>query len=335
LNRTANSGIRSSDFLKKDAQTPLHQRFLAAGTPCDIWTNSESILEAARESFLPMDELRSAVEFRMRFWVDAEDTSQSPWPKPHVRGLDHLVFAGFDSGSSALVDLHTRRIIGRFSSLMGVDRAYWKAVIFPMLLSIVGGSVGIAEMHCACVARNQNGLLLAGPSGSGKSTLSVALSQEGFGFLSDDRTYCSLREGRLFAWGLPTRLKLRADAATWFPELRAQELVDAQNGEQVFRLQPEHRLGLNRIPVCEPRWLVFLERWQNPELQLSRISSSAAAEFVQEGLMVELPEAIEKQSGTIAKLLELPCWLLRYGGQPQVVSSELARHFEVGGAIAP
>jgi hypothetical protein len=335
LNKAASSGSRSSDFLKKDAQTPLHQCFLAAGTPCEIWTNSESILEAACESFLPIEEPPSAVEFRMRFWVDAEYTSQSPWPKPHVRGLDHLVFAGFDSGSSALVDLHTRRIIGRFSSLMGADRAYWKTVIFPMLLSIVGGSVGIAEMHCACVARNQNGLLLAGPSGSGKSTITVALSQKGFGFLSDDRTYCSLQEGRLFAWGLPTQLKLRGDAAAWFPDLRDHELTDAQNGEQVFRLQPEHQLGLSRIQVCEPRWVVFLERGQIPEFQLSRISSSAAAEFVQGGLMAELPEAIEKQSATIAKLLELPCWLLRYGGSPQVVSSELARHFEVDGAITP
>lgn len=321
-------GVRSGDFLKKEAQTPLHQLFLAAGVPCEIWTNSESILEAARESFLPVDEPRPAVEFRMRFWVDPEDTSQAPWPKPHVRGLEHLVFAGFDIGSSALVDLRARRAIGRFSSRMGADRAYWTTVVFPMLLSIAGGSAGIAEIHCACVAKGQNGLLLVGRSGSGKSTLSVALSQEGFGFLSDDRTYCSLREGRLSAWGLPTQLKLRGDAAAWFPELRDEERTDTPSGEQVFRLQPEPRLGINRIRGCEPRWLVFLERREGAEFHLSQMSSSTAAEMLEDGLLAELPATVEKQSQTIARLVELPCWLLRYGSQPpQAVSRELAYRF--------
>lgn len=298
------------------------------GIGCEISTNSESILAAARESFLPVDKPASAIEFRMRFWVDEEQTSQAPWPKPYVRGLDHMVFAGFESGSSALVDLHTCRVIGRFSREMAADCDYWKTVIFPMLLSIVGGSIGIAEIHCACVAKDQNGLLLAGPSGSGKSTLSVALAQAGFGFLSDDRTHCSLREGLLLAWGVPTWLKLRGEATGWFPALRDQELTEIQNGEPVFRLQPEQRLGLKRVQRCEPRWLVFLERTQSSEFHLNRISSSAAAELVEEGLMAELPEAVEKQSKTIAQLLELPCWLLRYGGPPQAVSRKLIRHFE-------
>ncbi len=40
-----------SDFLKKEAPTPFHQFFLACGLPWEIWTNSRSILKAAREAF--------------------------------------------------------------------------------------------------------------------------------------------------------------------------------------------------------------------------------------------------------------------------------------------
>src|SRR5215510_8823472 len=95
--------MHTSDLVKQAPQTPLRERFVACGAICEIETNSNSILMAARETFLPADPgLR--VELGMRFWVDSHDNGHAPWPKPYVRGLDHLVFAGFDSGSSELVN---------------------------------------------------------------------------------------------------------------------------------------------------------------------------------------------------------------------------------------
>ena len=319
------------DFFKKDAQTPLHQGFLAVGIPCTISTNCESILKAAVESFLPIEEGESEIGFRARFWVDVEDNRNSPWPRPHIRGWGHLVFAGFDTGSWILIDLHARRIIGRFSAKMGADRSHWKSVIFPMLMSIACGALGVAEIHGACVAQGENGLLLIGHSGSGKSTLSVTLAQQGFGFLSDDRTYCSVRGSQLTAWGLPTQLKLREDAADWFPQLRSAQLSEMKPGELAFRLQPEQHLNLTRVRMCEPRWLVFLEREDGADLDLTRMSSSTAAQILEDGLLAETPEAVEKQLRTIARLVELPSWLLRYGAQPpSVVGSVVAHCLEAG-----
>jgi predicted ATPase len=329
LTRIENNGSGSNDFLKKNAETPLCGFFLAAGAICEVRTNSRSVLEAAQASFVVIEPSDAGADLRMRFWVDANEFSPGPWPKPYARGLEHLVFAGFDSTSSALIDLHSHRIVGRFSEAMAADISYWQAVIFPMLLSIAGGSLGIAEIHCACVARAQKGLLLAGPSGSGKSTLSVALARSCFGFVSDDRTYCSHREARLSAWGLPACLKLRADATTWFHELRGKTPDDIQKGEPVFRLNPEDHLGFKRVPFCDPRTLVFLERDVGvTEFRLQRISSSEASALLDRELMAELPEARRLQSRTIAKLAELPCWHLRYSGRPESVSQELARQFD-------
>ena len=42
------------------------------------------------------------------------------------------------------------------------------------------------QLHTAAVAREGRALLLPGPAGSGKSTLSMALLDEGFGYMSDD-----------------------------------------------------------------------------------------------------------------------------------------------------
>jgi hypothetical protein len=320
--------MSTSDFLCKDAATPLCEYFTAAGAVCSFATNSEALLQATRETYLPTVSAAASVSFFIRFWVDQANSAQTPWPKPYVRGLDHLVFAGFDSGSSMLVDLRTRRVIGRFSPGIAADRDYWKTVILPMLLSILSGSLGIAELHCACVARDEDGLLLAGPSGSGKSTLALALSQTGFGFLSDDRTFCSLNDDRVLAWGLPTRLKLRREAEAWFPKLQGVKPTTLQKGELVYWLEPESSLGVRRVRRCQPNAVLFLEQLKTPSFDLSRLSEVEAMSRLDKDLMAESPAVIAKQMATIARLVELPCWLLEYGGQPTTIARRIADHFE-------
>ena len=320
--------MSAGDFLCQDAATPLCEFYTAAGAICSLSTNCEALLEAARESFLPIEDPPGSVDFSVRFWVDYANLAPQPWPKPRVRGLNHLVFAGFDSGSSILADLPGRRVIGRFSAPIGNDRSYWKTVVFPMLLTITGASIGIVELHGSCVAKQESGLLLVGEGRSGKSTLAVALAQEGFGFLSDDRTFCSWQKGKLSAWGLATTLKLRSDAGKHFSQLEAKQPTDLLNGEQGFRLEPELALGLERVRRCEPRLLVFLERNEDPGFCLTELSAEQAKARLEDDLMAELPDAMAAQMEVIEKVAELPGWLLQYGGRPQVVAKKLAQLFE-------
>ena len=315
--------MRHRDFLHKDAETPLGERYIAAGAVCSLSTNWQPLLEAARDTFLPFKNPAGPGGFSLRLWVDHADKAQPPWPKPYVRGLSHLVFAGFDSGSSIMADLRTCRVIGRFSAAMASDVKYFKTVIFPMLLTIVSASLGIAELHCACVSTKQDGILLAGPSRSGKSTLALALSQIGCGFLSDDRAFCSRDNGEVLLWGLPTRLKLRSEAAVWFQELRNQQPTDSQSGEPAYWLDYEDLFGLNRVPRCRPHSLIFLERQETPAFRMSRMSSAEALNRLNKDLMAELPDAAAKRSATIARLVEFPCWFLQYGGDPHTIARKI------------
>ncbi len=315
------------DFLRKEAQTPFTEHYLMAGAPGVISTNSESILAAARECFCLLDTPYCEPRLYLRFWVDPKGATQPPWPKPFFRGLDHLIFAGFDRQSSILVDLRSRRAIGRFSPAMSADRAYWKAVIFPVLISIMGATVGITELHCGCVVKNGSGLLLAGRSQSGKSTLAWALARAGCGYVSDDRTYCSETDGRLAAWGLPTLLKLRPGASHWFPELKHAVPSTAPNGEPAFLIDPDHWPGISRLRRSDPRWLVYLERQEGAAFDLTPMSPSDAANRLEADLIAETREAAEAQRRTIQNLVNLPCWRLRYGEPPQGVAEKLARLF--------
>jgi hypothetical protein len=319
--------MRSPDFLHKDAETRLCEHYIAAGVLCKVATNSEHLLEAARETFVAASEPGLASGLSLRLWVDDARRSQPPWPKPYVRGLDHLIFAGFDEDSSLLANLRTRHVIGRFSQSMALDRAYFKQVILPVLVTIVGATVGVAELHSACVVNDEGGVLLAGLSGAGKSTLALALAERGFRFVSDDRTFCSLQDEGVHVWGLPTLLKLRAEAVHWFPKLPNSQASPAWLvGDAGVWLEPEHISGMTRSRHGRATSLIFLERADTPGFCINPISPVEALNRLTAELMTELPDAAARSLTTMKKISELPCWLLRYGGNPHEVARQICGH---------
>lgn len=315
--------MSTDGFLHRNAETPLCEHFVAAGAVCSLVTNSEQLLDAVRAPFSVPSCPEAKIDLSLRFWVDHGDRAEPPWPKPYIRGLGDLVFAGFDTRSSLLANLRTRRVIGRFSTGMAADTRHWKMVIFPMLLSVVAGSLGFVELHASCLADGQQGLLLLGPSQSGKSTLAMALTEAGFNFLSDDRTFCSAKDKKLTAWGLPRPIKLRRDTGAWFHDFRGREPGDVQNGERVFHFDA----GSKRIAHCEPRLLVVLERISHRGFAMEPITSTQVRSCIERDLLAESGKAVAKQEETLNHLLALPSFMLRYGGKPQQVADRLAASF--------
>lgn len=326
FNTTKQISMTFGAAFKSAPETPLQESILLAGAACEISTNSGALLDWARESFPLIENEPPLPDLHLRLWVDPAAQGRPGSEMPYLRGLDHLVFAGFDAQNALLIDLRGRRAIGRFSPQTAADRPYWKRMIFPLLLGVIGGSVGVTALHCGCVARNGHGLILAGDSGAGKSTLTLALAQRGFAFLADEWTYFSRRDGQLLAWGLSNPLKLLPDAAAFFPELAALEPAVAMNGERAFEVDPTQVFGVRRVPRCEPRWLVLLEREACAGFKLTEIPREEAAARFEEGLLAEDPAAMNSQRETIRSLLGVQCALLRYGGNPHTIAGAI-EHF--------
>jgi hypothetical protein len=114
----------------------LEARFLVAGSVWLITTNSAEILAAARETFQPANDVGRPTALTITCFVDSKIREEKPWPRPHFRGLDHLVYASYGPGSSMLIDLQLRRVIGMFSAAMARDLNYWKFVLLPILLGV-------------------------------------------------------------------------------------------------------------------------------------------------------------------------------------------------------
>ncbi len=309
---------------------PLSEYFLVGGAIFTVSTNSPLVLAAARKSFLPAATAPSSVQGQLRLWVDESDLSGPPWPKPYFGGLDHLVFAGFNASSGLLLDLCRCRGLGLFSLPMGADEAYWASMIFPTILGLLGPSVGVVALHCACAVpkRAGDGLLLAGGPGAGKSTLAVALAKAGFCLLSDDWTYFAIRSGRVYAWGLPTPVKLLSDAGAHFPELAGRQPAASLNGELAFEVDPREVFRISRSFRCEPRWVLFLEREARSGVSFAEVTPREAVERLEQDSAPMWPEAVGPRQEVILALSECHCRLLRYGASPQATAQVIAQFLE-------
>ena len=194
-------------------------------------------------------------------------------------------------------------------------------------MGILGTTVNVVPIHCACVAVNGNGFLIAGTSGAGKSTLSAALAQRGFDFVSDDWTYIS-RERQLTAHGMGVPIKLLPDAIKYFSELQGRPALKFLNGELAYQVDAQRVFGAKPLRACEPQCFVFLERSEQQTSELIPIPGEKTRDYLEsssEPLPTHLAAAAQQRSNMIAHLAALPCWIYRYGGTPQFGSSQFQK----------
>jgi hypothetical protein len=310
-------------------EPPLNQPTLArsthlriAGTNCLVHTNSQSLCDAlsawtAERDNSPHQALTITVQ------VDGKDENLEP---SHFRGMGHMVTAVYGK-QTFLFDLHRRAVHAWISAPIAANADLWSRRFVPLILGIMGCTVGILPLHSACVVKDGRGILIAGESMAGKSTLSVALAKQGFHLLSDDWTYIRLDHQALVAHGLNVPVKLLLDAAQHFPELRRFTPVRTSNGEIAYEIYAKQALGLRTASSCSPEAIVFLERMRDGASKLVPASAAYVREYVNNSidrLPPELEGTQRERQFLIDALSNLPSWTFRYSGSAQAGATFLA-----------
>jgi hypothetical protein len=258
--------------------------------------------------------------------VFVNEFSLTPIGKPHFRGLRHVVTASFGSDNIFVFDILRRTVTASISFRAAREFRFWKEKLIPISLGVLGAAMGVVPMHCACLESDGDGLLIAGSSGAGKSTLSVALSQEGFNYVSDDWTYISRSRSSVVAHGTSAPVKLLPDAVSHFPCLRRYKPQMSMNGELAYEIDIAETFGARVERACEPRWLIFLERSQQSGAKFTPVASSKARSYLEssiERLPAQLSEASAMRNLTVETVSRLPCWLFQYGGTPEFAARQL------------
>jgi hypothetical protein len=294
-----------------------------AGAACDLRTNSSELARVLEElSISTADAVPNG--FNMRVVVD--ESSDEAAGEPHFRGLHHVVTASFGRSNMFVFDILRRTLSASVSAAIARDDRFWKEKLIPITLGVLGSAMGLVPVHCACLESDGDGLMIAGVSGAGKSTLSVALSEGGFNYVSDDWTYISQSRDGIVAHGTSAPVKLLPDAVEHFQNLQAHSLQTSMNGELAYELDIAEAFGARVERACEPRWLMFLERTEHEGVIFTPMSSTEARSYISSGverLPPELYEAVTMREQTIESVALLPSWRFRYGGTPQFAANEL------------
>jgi len=309
---------------------PLRAELSLAGVHCLLLTNSAELLSSVSRWFSAIRyPYPSGQPVAMEVLVDSS-ISRAPSAKAHFRGLRHLVFASFGAEEVFSFDLLRRRVIGAVSPATASDSSFWNTQLLPIMVGVMGTTVGVVPLHSACLDRDGRGLLIAGLSGAGKSTLSVALAQRGFSLVSDDWTYVSKDKERdeLIASGLSVPVKLLPDASEHFSELKAFTPKVSLNGELAFEVDAAKVFRSHVKCISRPHWLMFLERDPRPGCDFIPYSTTDARAFYErsaELLPEELPEAAANRSEIIRTVTSRKCFRVRSGESPQKTAEAIDR----------
>ena len=297
---------------------PLRADFLIAGTRCHLSTNSHDIMQLASQR-QSQTKLINTSSFEMEVLVDSS-RSDCCEQAAHFRGLRHIVFATLPHGSFVAFDLLRKRVHAALSPSASRDLSFWNALLLPITIGVLGTTLGVVPLHCACLDRKGKGLLVAGVSGAGKSTLAAALAQRGFAFISDDWTYLTKQQSTLVAHGLFSPIKLLPDTIRFFPRLHEFVLRKTLNGEMAYEMDPQKFLQFIVTDMSRPGHIVFLERTATRGCHLVPCRPEYVRDFFEksaERLPDELAEAKAMRTGIIHCFSACPSWMLRTGESPQ------------------
>jgi hypothetical protein len=304
------------------------ERFIVAGAVWEISTNCRETLAMMSEISDRAESGHPVTDLSVFLYVNPELPGREVGFRPYFRALEHLYFGTYGPGDSLLVDQRSRRVVASMSVETAQDAGFWKRVILPCLAGITSACVGLAPVHCACVVKDQFGLLIHGESGSGKSTLALTLSLNGFSYVSDDCTYVSRSKERVQCWGSSAPLKLVPDAIRYFPQLANMEPSESLNGELAYQVDPSAVFGVPRASNCRPRWIIFIERDSHSTPTFRQISSAEAADRLASDLE-RLPLCIafqrDHQRAVIEVLAQQQCWHLRHHLQPRALALTISQ----------
>ena len=240
------------------------------------------------------------------------------------RGRNHLVVAMFGDEIFTF-DLRRRRVCARISEETARALEFWRKLLIPIALGLLGPTFGLIPVHAAALA-GRKGLLLVGNSGAGKSTLSVALAKRGWSLVSDDWSYIrATGSGELCAHGVSAPVKLLPDAAWHFPELREMNPTISFNGERAFEVDAKSVLRINTESCVLPEVVVFITRNELP-LGFQKLERSAMQQYFRgslERLPIQFPQVESWRVKVIESLSRISAYKFAYSGTPAEGAAQL------------
>ena len=302
--------VQFGDPILAHAPLSRHAIFYPMGFPVSVTTNSQAVLEAAREawSWIPRGFDRPQVRVNVAV---AEDNSRvcPPTPVCHMRG--HIVTNIADSDNFATTDLSSL-----FSTVCVTEAAvrhpdYFRYFFLDSTAMSCISSAYATPIHAGCVALDGEAILLCGDSGAGKTTLSYACALAGWTYVTDDGTYLVHGEADRLVTGNCNQARFRPSAEALFPQLHGRQVMRrAGVGKPSIELPIYATSDIRRAATAKARYLVFLARNTGGE-ELIPFPRAVARMFLWQSVQC-MPYETDRHLKAIDALLNSEIFELRY-----------------------
>jgi len=292
-------------------ELPLRATLYPVGFPLEIVTNSEEVIEAARESWGAFRKSFSTPAIRLRIGV-LDGNSEECSPIPLCRAQRNLLINVADAENFTVCDLHQGFAFGWVTRATAKNRAFLRYYFLEGTVWCLQQDMYLTPIHGACVQLGERGVLLCGDSGAGKSSLALACALRGWTFLSDDSS--SLVRGRkdLIVVGNPYQMRFRESALSLFPELRTQCLARRITGEMAIELATADLPQISTATECPVDHIVFLNRKDPGPPRLLSYPKEKALKWFEQVVRFGDPTSREAQRTSLRQLVKAEVLEMRY-----------------------
>jgi hypothetical protein len=307
------------DPLLASAELPLRAVLYPLGFPLEIQTNSERVIEAARESWSQFEQEFDTRPVRLAIGVAESGDTQGIVKPPVFRSREHLLTIVLDSDNFLSCDLVGGFAFGWLSPAVLADIAALRYFFLEAAVLVLVDQLYLAPVHGALVVRNGQGVLLCGDSHAGKSTLAYACARAGWTFVSDDCAYLSRHRTDRYGIGNPHGIRLRDGARRLFPELADRLVLKRPNGKVGIEI-PTNELGIATALGSEIHHMVFLNRKGPPSPRLAVFSKSEAADWLEMHTHYGVDLVKQERREAYRRLLKAGVWQLEYSNLDQAIT---------------
>ncbi len=254
-----------------------------------ISSNDKGTLELiSRQLSLLETKTKQKSEFQIKFFLNKVRYDEIPITKPNIFSVYPLFQASqtknkrifFNAGLRTIgfcIDVKKKEINTYFSQEEYFDKNLLFDLVFFKPLKLLLRYYKYFIIHCSCLAKGNDAILIPGYSGCGKTTIALSLLSKGFKYLSDDDTILRLKGDNVECLSLPTNPKIKNNLVKFFPEINLKFLKDAHIHVRAKKIIDIQRLYPNVLQEkAIPKIIIFPRYSQHSNINIKRLSKQEA-----------------------------------------------------------